>query len=396
MNALDRALRDRLSLAAEEIAARPRRAAGGLDAAPRRTLRPLLAAAALAGVIAGAGTAVGLHHRLGAQRVTPAVTPPAMPSPVIATPPPTSVAKPGPDSVGAAAWDSTHADLVVLNAGGADKLGSAPSATWTWNGSWQLHGAGGLPDAQQGILADMPPLHGAVLVGDRTGGSWRWDGAAWRQVGPVPFPVDYGPDAASYDVQRHQLVVLVGTRLSGDLSSPPAPQTWTWDGRTWRRGADAPLTAETAHMAWDPEARSVVMAGDPFYSVTSVGHAQAWTWTGAAWRRYGSTASFDFPSVRGMAWDASLHGLVAYAEPWYGNANPATIVLAGGRWQMLTPTTFPEQVGTLVEDTTGNRALLVGTAPIALPQTPSAYATAGPETVLIWDGRGWAEATAAP
>lgn len=371
----------------------------GTEAAPRRTVRPLLAAVALAGAIAGAGTAVVLHHRAAVRPVAPAVSPPAAPTP-LAPATLTPVPRPAPYNAADAAWDSTHAEMVVVLPGDSGKAGYNPSAVWTWNGSWQPHGDAGLPTRQSGVLADMPPLHGVVLLGDPDvsgAASWRWDGAAWRQIAAPPYPANYGPNAAAYDAQRHELVVLVGTRLSGDMASPPPDQTWTWDGRTWTRRGDAPQTAGRPPMAWDPEARSVVIAGSPWYSVTSVGHAQAWTWTGSGWRRYGSAATFDLPSLaRSMAWDASAHGLVLYAEATADDAHPATVLLAGGRWQTVAPLTFPEHVGVMVEDTTRNRALLVGTAPISAPQTPSASTYNDPDTVLTWDGRGWTEATAAP
>jgi len=385
MDALDRTLRDRLSRAAEEMASRPVRAGSsrGLELAPRRTLRPLAAAVALAALIAAAGTGVGLHARLGGTRHSvnpPASTPPPAAPTAVPTP-----ANQGPLGIrsGPMAWDSTHGTLVVVDEGGdSPKDGAVAGNTWTWQGGrWSQHGDAGLPpNLGSLVLADMPALHGVVLIGEQGSGVWLWNGSAWARAGATPWDsTQSGANAAAWDAQRRLLVVVVGTRLSGDMMPPPQ-QTWTWNGRTWANRGDAPLLAGNGDAAWDPQTRSVVLVGTPYYSVTSVGTATAWTWTGSAWRKYGTPATYTYSSYAlGVAWDSTAGALLSYLSSTVDDGTmPGMLVIRDGRWQRSVSSSYPADAVRLVADTGDGRALLV-----VVPHSGDQ------DAVYTWNGHAW-------
>jgi hypothetical protein len=284
---------------------------------------------------------------------------------------------------GPVAWDSTHGELVVTDEGDTSpKGGPLPAATWTWKGGrWTQHGEAGLPAGLGSrVLADVPSLHGLVLIGEQGGASWLWNGSTWSRLAAPPWNgTESGANAAAWDAQRHLLVVVVGTRLSGDMMPPPQ-QTWTWDGHTWTSRGSAPLLSGHGDMAWDPQTRSVVLVGTPYYSPTSVGTGTVWTWTGSAWRTYGTPATDEYSSYAvGLAWDAADGALMSYLWSTVDDGTlPGMILIRDGRWQKSASASYPAGGVRLVADITDDSALLV-TVPSGSDQ----------DTVLTWNGHGW-------
>jgi hypothetical protein len=383
MDAVERTIRERLAMAGSEMSAYPLRPERTLWPARHRTLRPLLAAAALTAVIGAVGGGFGLHSRLTGHRPAPAATPtPGLPTPA-PTAQPTTIAVPAPSNMNGAqaVWDSTHQELLLVDT--SSSKGSSPSM-WTWNGMWKERNPASSPDTGwPGRVVDMPPLHGVVWL---TGGSGNsngadlWNGSTWKSLPAPGYPSNFIPVAAAYDEQRHQAVVIAGPLVGGcgACGSPEPPQTWTWDGRTWAHRGDPPASFTDATAGWDPGTRSVVLAAD------GPDGGQSWRWTGSAWTSLGRGGALSV-MVSGMAYDSTAGALVVYSD------SGKTVFLRNGTWQEASSATYSEQLVAVVADTTHRRALLVGLSPISINQTPMPYDDSNSDVVMGWTGTEWAE-----
>jgi hypothetical protein len=363
MDAIDRSLRERLQRAAEEMAARPMHSGGNVRdtaAAPRRTLRPLLAAVALAVAVGGVAGGLRLHSRLGSGQPAPAASPPAAPSPAVstATPAPTPRWDPLAVDVRTAAWETTHHQLVAFAAGVAKGAG-ASGTLYTWDGTtWhEQHSTAETPT--DGVLVDMPVLHGVALIGGTIGGSWLWDGAAWSRLPDAAFGDCLIPRSAAWDSAQRQAVVVVGNQCSGGISEPPA-ERWTFDGHTWRRRAVFPADVVEPAVAWDAAARTVV------------------TLTNAPGR----------DGIIGAAWDASAAGVLAVTSD-LATGVPRIYLVRGARWSPLPAGNYPERIATVIADPESGRALAIGQEPLPTSVTPNPIDASNGYYVLAWDGRGW-------
>ncbi|HXA27780.1 MAG TPA: hypothetical protein VN193_03445 [Candidatus Angelobacter sp.] len=381
------------------MSARPLRADAGLGAAraPRRNLRPLLAAVALAAVVAGIAGGAGLHSRLSGRSGSPAGSPPPVPSAVPATPAPTPAYQAAPfislfNSV-QAGWDSTHRQLVAYIA--ASPKTSNPTQIWTWDGSWHQHDASGGPGINdQGLWLDDPSLHGMVLIGGSanvSGSNWLWDGSSWTRLPDTPSQYCMGPAQAAFDLHRDQLVVLLSDQCSGGNTILPT-ETWTLDGRTWHQHATTPGNGPSA-MAWDPQANAVVMLGPD-----STGKARAWTWTGNAWTR-GPASTVDYPTESrdrdGAAWDAHTGAVVLWAPAAYDGSKPATVIAdSRGSFRALPQSGYPEGTVAVFADGTHGRLLAIGQEAIPAAATPAGYDANKDYYVLAWTGSTWVPLTA--
>jgi hypothetical protein len=390
MDAVDRAIRERLALAGSEMSAHPLRADRTMVPV-RRTLRPLLAAAALAGVIAAAGTSFGLHSRLTGHHPTPAATPtPGPPTPApSAQPTPTALPAPTRMSGAQGVWDSTRQELLLVSTGYAGK-GEPSGSAWTWNGTWKEHPASSPATNAPGYLVDMPALRGVVWLSTGAGSgnsSELWNGSTWRSLPDPGYPSRFGAIDAAYDEQRHQAVVIardVMTGGCGACAEPSPPQTWTWDGRTWAQHGAPPASFMSESTTWDPTSNSVVLAAGTGNDV------QAWRWNGSAWVQTGSRGSVPVASA-GMAYDSAAHALVLYSAWATQGAEPVTALFKSGAWQVAASATYPGQLVAVVADTTHGRALLVGLSPIAVTQTPAPWDSNNADVVMAWTGTEWAE-----
>jgi hypothetical protein len=413
MDALDRTLRERLQAAGAEISSRPLRTArlSGDAALRHRTLRPLFAALALAGVVAATGAGLGLHARLAARHSVPASTPPPSLGPSPATTPATPMPSPTWEAapfIGSvtATWDSTH-HVVVAYQQADVKAQDTGGHTWTWDGGWhEQHPAHNTGLFDQGPLVDMPPLHGVVLLGpdpenfgkETDFGSWAWDGADWTRLPAAGYGNCLIPGAAAWDPVHRYAVLVVRNQCSGD-STIPSPETWTFDGHTWRHRGSYPVgrsPMDIGLLAWDPDLRAVVAVNG-----NAQGRAQAWRWSGSGWITDGRAASLTFPAgANGAGWDARSSSLVVYAAPEYAGTSPARMLaFRHGTWSELAPHAYPEYVDAVFPDAQGH-LLAIGMPPIPASGSPGGF-SAGEYYVLDWTGADWwhvtyGEVTAAP
>lgn len=428
MNDLDLALRTRLHRAGAEMGVRPLNDGGapGTRMPRRGGLRPLLAAVALAATVAAIGGGVGLHERLTgtSHHRMPASTPHAVPSPPVSTPVPTPQWETTPFGNSAhAVWDSTHHQIVAFQPSDI-KAGQDSGQVWTWDSRWHaLHPPLSPGTYSDGILVDMPLLHGVVLLNsdaetstitaDTLGGSWLWDGAAWHTLPNAGFEHCMHPVSAAWDQQHQQVVALLGNECSGGGMGggpgaptpppPPGPQVWTWDGHHWTRHADLPSAVGQPALGWDPGSNTVVLAaewqpdGGAYVppGTTSSTDLRAWSWTGRDFRPRGTTLHVSpAVSIVGTGWSGASNGVLVYTKAAdQGTAPPRTYLLRATGWSAVTLKAYPENVLQLVPDSTDGRLLMVGQEPIDITRTPNPYDEQNGYYVLAWDGQDWGHVT---
>jgi hypothetical protein len=112
-------------------------------------------------------------------------------------------------------------------------------AVWSWDGAvWSVSRPQQIPASRNGgVLAYDGKHHVALLAGgdgtDQSGqrldDTWGWDGAAWRQLATSGLPGYIDPHQITYDAQQQAVVAYVV-----DHNQPPTSQTWLWDGSAWQ------------------------------------------------------------------------------------------------------------------------------------------------------------------
>lgn len=420
MNDLDLALRTRLHRAAAEMAVRPLHVSGapGTPMPRRGSLRPLLAAVALAATVAAIGGGVGLHERLSgtSHNRMPASTPHAVPSPPVSTPEPTPQWETTPFDNAQAVWDSTHHQIVAFEPVQA-KSGDNAGHTWTWDGKWTERNPATSPGSDaSGILVDIPPLHGVALLGmdGQYGGSWLWDGAAWRPLPSTGMDPCFPADTAAWDPVHHEVVVVATNKCSGGGMGggpgapppppPPGPQVWSWDGHHWTHHSDLPSAVGQPVLAWDPGSNTVALAAEwqpnngayvpP--SGTSSTDLRAWSWTGRDFKQRGNTMHVSpAVSIVGAGWSGASNCVLVYTTAAdRGVAPPRTYLLRSTGWSgSVALRAYPEYVMALVPDSTDGRLLVIGQEPIDITRTPNPYDEQNGYYVLAWDGQEWQHVT---
>lgn len=391
MDAIDLSIRERLHRAGAEISARPLSPDGARDVHAPRSLRPLLAAVALAAVVGMVAGGMGLHSRLAGHGPGPAATPPAGgPSPGTRTPGATPAYQAAPFmtmySNVQTGWDSTHRKVVTYIA--ASPKTNVGAQVWSWDGRWhQVDASGGPGDNQEGIWLDDPALHGMVMIGGNAkvaSGNWLWDGRAWSALPDTPTQSCMGPAQGAWDVHHGQLVVLFTDQCSGgDVVLPT--ETWTLDGRTWHQRADTPGNGPSA-MAWDPQANAVVMLGPD-----GSGKARAWTWTGGSWSRGAASTVVWPPGNAAAAWDAARGALILYSDRISdGSGIPAHVLTySKGHFAEIPQSGAPMYTEGVFADTTDGRLLALGQQAEPAAATPAPWDERQDYYVIAWTGTTW-------
>jgi hypothetical protein len=198
-----------------------------------------------------------------------------------------------------------------------------------------------------------------------------------------------------------------GSDRTGVLS-----ETWTWDGKTWRRQhpAVSPPAREYALSAYDPAGKQVVVFGGETCpppgpdDLIGCGKdyktvADTWAWDGSTWSQVHTTHVPEVPiageTSAGMATDRA-HGRLMLVTA--GKPDPdfrvQTWALANGDWQRLHPRHPPaayEFTGPAFDSISG-RLLLQQAAPPhymcnqnGCPNRPALLY----DTTWSWDGTDW-------
>jgi hypothetical protein len=309
------------------------------------------------------------------------------------------------------AYDAARANVVLFGgyAGGTSLLGD----TWMWDGSrWTEQHPAVSPSSRAGAQMAFDPVSRlTVLFGGGSGGTphddvWTWDGTTWAQkradspavtpgAAPSPdatYPTYRGGIGIAFDAAVGKLVLITAGSDGGQPST--TPDTWAWDGQTWRPLGHFPRTTIIPYgnlhdgaVAEHPKTKRLVMFGG--YSIAG-GPAvdDTWTFDGSTWSKASAPSSPAPQSgaalAREQSGDLVLFGgvnRIASNETWKWN---------GSTWLQLHPTASPSarSSASMVYDSSRGLTILFGGASDA---TSNALGAPRPpqNDIWTWDGVTW-------
>lgn len=235
-------------------------------------------------------------------------------------------------------------DQVVLFGGVTQTVGSTASPINDWD-TWTL----GRGRWTRSLTATHPPstgpmaydsINGAVIiVADANGPgftgpglvrpeTWTWDGQTWRPLHPLAeLPAGTLPVAMVADPVTRTVVAISACceNSDGSLNSAPRLTTWTWNGRAWTNAR--PKTefggGLQVLLAYDSSSRRVLGVGG-----TGEGPVATWAWDGSTWTELhpANPLLFD-PLSAVMAGDPATGGVVLVERRFQA---AGTFIDAGG------------------------------------------------------------------
>lgn len=159
---------------------------------------------------------------------------------------------------------------------------------WAWDGrDWSklyAHAADGHYDDPAAVV--VGPSGSILGVGN---GMYGWTGHGWRQLSATGAPIEVS--AASYDPQRHLVVVVGATARRMPDEGIADDGTYLYDGTHWRRQSlpSALATREGSVSGWDAVDDGVLVGfGEQSHgniNAPSVGYSDAWLFTASGWRQ---------------------------------------------------------------------------------------------------------------
>lgn len=217
-----------------------------------------------------------------------------------------------------AAYDAGR-NVVVSFGGRVGKEERIARDTWEWDGvRWTQH-----PDttiqARDHLSLGYDERRGKTILfgggifprvpGPWATDTWEWNGRRWEQIGTT------GPvgrvTTMIYDAAREEIVLFGGVGAPANGVQPKFSDTWVWQGRQWRKAADAGPPPRSRHtLAFDSKNRKVVLYGGENDNGPL---ADMWEWNGKAWKE----VKFKGPSpgdryVHSMAYDSHRNVLVLF------------------------------------------------------------------------------------
>jgi hypothetical protein len=174
-----------------------------------------------------------------------------------------------------------------------------------------------------------------------------------------------------------QLVVLSGGEGNdaSELGFGPSPDTWTWDGRAWKREEPAHQPLLIGPVAtFDPARGLVLMVG------LRDSEFEAWTWDGHDWRRQAAPAGLG-RATPALGYDPPGRAILLFGGQREGRRLDDTWAFDASGWRQLKPATTPpaRSQGGLAVDPANGRLTLVGGLSDGAPPC-AAYA---------WNGSDW-------
>jgi len=187
---------------------------------------------------------------------------------------------------------SEHSQELLPSPSGNTTVGTA---------HWVQQAVSQRPEARRGALAVYDPgrretvLWGGAnytsdVFGRELSDTWTWDGRTWRKAATG----EQGPPARSgatmaYDPATRQVILFGGRGLGGKVVG----DLWSWDGTSWSQRTwegPGPAARAGAAMAYDPEAGHVVLfGGDDGQSQASTLFGDTWAWDGTGWTQLATT-----------------------------------------------------------------------------------------------------------
>lgn len=229
---------------------------------------------------------------------------------------PNGVTAPSPRWSPGMAFDS-HRGKVVLFGGNIDN--TMLSDTWEWDGAtatWeQISPASTHPSARSIAAMSFDPANEVTLlfggsygppdIGEptRDNQTWAWDGVDWELVDDGTNP--NGPrrrngHSLAYDFGRGRTVLFGGWNGAGYFY----PETWEWDGDTWRLRLDSGPGGRVAPaMAYDILHSDTVLFGG--YDNSGTLPSNTWTLRGRFFADYNEDGEINFFDIQAVLQDFS-------------------------------------------------------------------------------------------
>ncbi len=225
----------------------------------------------------------------------------------------------------------------------------------------------------------------------------------------VPAP---RTDASSaYDEANGTIVMFGGADRQGVLG-----ETWTWDGRTWRRQhpTHVPPAREGALMAFDPAGKKIILLGGLTcpppapediigcdYVATATHLSDTWSWDGADWSEIPTAHAPDvpyfLPEAAGLGTDRATGQviLLTWVKSVPASETAATWSFRDDDWHELRPKHEPRNMEfagpafdavsgrLIVQESRGPHVDCGPAAPCPVPPTH--------DMTWAWDGSDWTD-----
>jgi hypothetical protein len=330
-------------------------------AGSQRRLLLLVLALIVVGPLAYYGAQAALRHAspspIGATTLPLVLRPP---TPAVTLAPPL----PDPRELDAMAYDDVHDDVVLYGgagfAGGDEQI--AFNDTWVFDSrGWHEAYPTTSPAIDPTAMAEDPVTHDLVLIGTAAVGpatqTWTWDGATWTRRADLPVTTQTANSLATLSALGQLVLITTST------GAQPAPsETWLWNGSGWKlqhSAASLPANGSTGTLVSDPVHRRVLAL---FTGVSSAA-GQTWSWDGSTWTQVATavTPPYD-PITTSMAYDPQSGDVVLYAT---GDID-TTWALDGSSWREVSrnsPSVDTDYHGAmLLTDTHLGKVFMLGSA----------------------------------
>jgi cysteine-rich repeat protein len=204
---------------------------------------------------------------------------------------------------------------VVVAFSGLDDTGTCIGGTFEWNGrAWRTRHPPAEPAPRFAAVAVFDARRGRTVIfggadhnGNLLNDTWAWDGVAWTQLATPTAPPAREYAAGVYDDARGTIVIYGG--YDGDLLAPRLDDVWELDGVTWTSLGAGPGPRSSHVMAYDRDRDRIVVFGG-FGDLGA--QNDTWEWDGATWQQAAPAASPTPRADAAMVFDASGHRTVMF------------------------------------------------------------------------------------
>lgn len=279
-------------------------------------------------------------------------------------------------------FDSNAGGLLLF--GGDGVSGTYLNDTWLFQGGrWTdvtAEGGSPAPRASASLIFDPGAgVNGSLLFGGCVAyflsvvcynDTWLWQpGAGWNQLQVGVAPPAEGFASLGYDAQEGYAVLYGGFGTCGSVYCF-LNTTWEFHSGTW--WAVSPLAAEpparfSAGMAWDASLRGLVLLGG-LNGTTSTDQTDTWLFSGGAWTRLPASVGPSPRSQAALAADGPGNALLLF-----GGTNDSSGATLGDTWAYELPLTAGLTVTPSAPETSqaaaGNVSLAGGDPPYDLVVT---------------------------
>lgn len=193
-------------------------------------------------------------------------------------------ANPSPAAGGAMAFDKSRNVAVMF--GGLYGDASHEGLTWEWNGTnWSENKTAEAPSPRVRHAMAFDPVRKAVLLfggaekGKSVGDLWQYDGKTWQKIEISGAPGPREDAVMAWDAANKAMLLYGGT-TAGDKTG--MNETWSFDGKAWKKLAPAASPAVTADCAMAAGSDGIFLAGGMGGGTSA---SECWRWDGKNWAR---------------------------------------------------------------------------------------------------------------